>query len=43
MYGYHKVRERSFVVFETVSLDMPPVEYKTRGVWFDIPASVKVD
>ena len=42
MYGYRKMRERTLQVFETVSLEMPPVEYKTRGVWFDVPTGAKV-
>eukprot|EP00045_Choanoeca_perplexa_P012590 m.138134 g.138134 ORF g.138134 m.138134 type:complete len:1212 (-) comp16065_c0_seq4:135-3770(-) len=41
MYGYRKVRERSFQVFDMVTLEMPPVEYKTRGVWFDVPVHAK--
>ena len=42
MYGYRKVRERTLAVFDVVSLETTPFEYKTRGVWFDLDPAAKV-
>lgn len=40
VWGYRKHRKPKGDIFDTVELDLPPVEMDTRGVWIDLPPSL---
>jgi DEAD/DEAH box helicase domain-containing protein len=38
---YHSYRKRTYnEILDTVPLDLPPLEFQTKAVWFDVPSNL---